>query len=386
MYYSSFGILSLIIHSIINYDTLKRNDKTNHNAVKEPYRWFLISVMIYYVTDIIWGFLYERKISTLVYIDTVLYFVLMVITVLLWTKFVVAYFNRQSVFEKILEYCGVIIVVFEIITLIINFFVPIVFYIDENGIYQPKQARYITLGIQVLLFLGTAIYALIVSRIVEGKERLYHRMIGYDGIIMTIFIVLQTLNPLLPFYAIGCLLVTCLIHSFISLDVKTDYHQRLDIAHMMAYKDFLTKVKNHHAYLEAKEEMDQRIADGEIREFGVVVFDVNGLKEINDTLGHTEGDRYIKEASHIICKQFKHSPVYRIGGDEFVAILEGDDYQNRDSLIHSFEKTIHLNKAKNAVVVSYGMDIFLPETDNSYESVFERADKKMYVRKKELKS
>ena len=65
----------------------------------------------------------------------------------------------------------------------------------------------------------------------------------------------------------------------------------------------------------------------------MVVCDVNGLKKINDTLGHKAGDEYIRKAFEMICDIFQHSPVYRTGGDEFVVILTGRDYIIRKELV-----------------------------------------------------
>lgn len=50
-------------------------------------------------------------------------------------------------------------------------------------------------------------------------------------------------------------------------------------------------------------------------------------------MGHQAGDEYIIGACRIICNKFKHSPVFRIGGDEFVAISEGEDYEHIDSIL-----------------------------------------------------
>ena len=68
-------------------------------------------------------------------------------------------------------------------------------------------------------------------------------------------------------------------------------------------------------------------------EFAIAMFDVNSLKLINDSLGHEAGDKYLLRACHLICEVFKHSPVYRMGGDEFIVVLSGEDYKNRDSLM-----------------------------------------------------
>lgn len=162
--------------------------------------------------------------------------------------------------------------------------------------------------------------------------------------------------------------------------------QELGSAIHLAYTDPLTGVKSKRAYLEAIERINKGLADETVTEFGVIVFDLNGLKVINDTLGHDEGDRYIKTACDLICDTFVHSPVYRIGGDEFTVILEGKDYSEKDVLLRSFDSIIEANLESGAVVVSTGLDIYDIELDNSFSTVFERADKKMYERKRYLKS
>lgn len=153
----------------------------------------------------------------------------------------------------------------------------------------------------------------------------------------------------------------------------------------MAYTDPLTGVKNKHAYIEAEQLVNKHIEDGSIIEFCVVVFDLNGLKDINDTKGHEAGDKYIKSACSMICSQFKHSPVYRIGGDEFVAFLEGEDYSKRELLLRDFNYRIEENQKLGRVVVSCGYDIYNSENHDTFTSVFDRADKKMYDRKRILK-
>ena len=152
-----------------------------------------------------------------------------------------------------------------------------------------------------------------------------------------------------------------------------------------AYTDPLTGVKSKNSYVEAEQRMDSRIKERTVSEFGIVIFDLNDLKVINDTKGHQAGDQYIKDACRIICTCFKHSPVYRIGGDEFVAILEGADYQNREELISSFEKQIEENSKQGLVTIAEGWEFFDPKNDMNTRAVFERADEKMYERKKQMK-
>ena len=162
--------------------------------------------------------------------------------------------------------------------------------------------------------------------------------------------------------------------------------EQLQSAMEMAYRDPLTGVKSKHAYNEAEKRMDQRIAEGLVNGFSVVVFDLNDLKQINDSRGHEVGDEYIKDACKLICTCFKHSPVFRIGGDEFTAILEGEDYANQDELLAKFERQVLENLDRDRSVVAFGCSRFNPQQDRKIRTVFERADAMMYKEKTLLKN
>jgi len=159
-----------------------------------------------------------------------------------------------------------------------------------------------------------------------------------------------------------------------------------DAARDVAYKDSLTGVKSKHAYVEAERDIAQQIYDGTVDPFAIVVCDVNGLKHINDTLGHKAGDTYICSASDLICDYFKRSPVFRIGGDEFAIILQGQDYENRHTILAALNEQIERNLGTNKVVASLGMAHYRRNEDNTFHAVFTRADGRMYERKKQLKS
>ncbi len=385
MYYASFGILSIVIHFIINFEIMKKPRETEDKDVRASYRAFLFSLTLYYISDILWGTLYDLRIRPLAYADTVLYFAAMAFSVLMWTRYVVKFLRQKGIFGAILTYAGWAIFTFEVIVLSVNYVAPIVFSFDDTSEYMPLPARYITLAVQIVLYFITSVYALVSAVRSDGKSRTHFISVGISGLIMTVFIMLQTNYPLLPFYAIGCLIATCFIHSMVIQDVKADLDRKLGTAEIKAYIDPLTGVKNKLAYMEAARSFNNRISDGECEEFGIVIFDLNDLKLINDTKGHESGDKYIKTACEIICEEFRHSPVFRIGGDEFAALLEGEDYNNREALIHSFEKQIDNNVRSNHIVIAEGMGVFDPGTDESYEAVFARADKKMYERKGKLK-
>ncbi len=159
----------------------------------------------------------------------------------------------------------------------------------------------------------------------------------------------------------------------------------LRIAQQIANRDALTGVKSRHAFTEAEESWDARIRAGEELSFAVAFCDVDGLKEINDTKGHKAGDQYLKDAAAVICNLFKHSPVYRIGGDEFVAVLGGSDYAERETLVGRLRQGSREGTHPGGVIISCGLADYEPGRDSAFTPVFERADAAMYVNKAELK-
>ena len=386
MYYASIGIISLIVLVIINLEAIKIVDKKDSNDLRRKYRQYLLSLIGFFVADILWGFFYEQSWLVLTYIDTCLFFFFMVLSVLFWTRAVVAFSGEKSKYGRILVKSGWGVFTFEMIVLIVNLFVPIVFTFGDDKAYMPLPARHIGLILQIILFLVTSIYALVMAIRSEGMRRSHYRTISISGIIMSFFITVQMLFPLMPFYSMGCLFGTCLIHTFVYKDKDIEHSIAIKLARQKAYKDALTNVKNKLAYLEALADLEMDIESGKLTKYGVVVFDVNGLKTINDTLGHDVGDEYIKSGCNAICHQFEHSPIFRIGGDEFVAILRGEDYERREELVEAFRKKIVKNQKNGSVVVASGLAIYNVHSDDSFNDVFRRADKDMYDQKRALKA
>ncbi|MCR5267740.1 MAG: diguanylate cyclase [Lachnospiraceae bacterium] len=661
MHYASFGIVALILHIIINRDFLQKNRSKDVPASMVYYRYFLTALMFYYIFDICWGFLYEyrdRNVS-LVYLDTWLYFVAMATTVQLWTRYVNTYLVRQNVFRRILRIFGWSIYGFAMFHLLVNFFNPIIFYFTEDNTYVPATGRYYLLFFQVVLYLLTFVYTFVASIKTSGSEKLHNRAVGMTGIVMAVFIVLQSYDAFIPYYAIGCLIGTCIIHIFVIEDEKKekevynqiarslaeDYEaiyyitiesgryrefstsdeydsmqvpsngndfyeetqnniiryvhpddrdfaaslyskeemlrllkdrksysykyrlmvngesryfrftlimaddkkhfllyekdiqeevtaeaQRLErhkshvtfgqiaeslatnydaiyyvdtkdssyisyvcnssygqleakkegadffadcrndapilihkgdrdrVVHLMnrdnfltalehkthydieyrlmmngrsqytrltarktadgshfiigyenisseikkekehlqalntekelARRDELTGTKNKTAYTELERSIQSNLDGGiDYMPFALVVSDLNNLKKINDTEGHKAGDEYIRASAKLLCDIFSHSPVFRIGGDEFVVFLRGGDYNEREALLDKLRRQVRKNHASGSgPVIAAGMAEYEPVTDKQISAVFERADNRMYADKQELKA
>ena len=230
MAYSSIAILALLVHLIINFDVIKSRKKGSKYSI-DSYRWFLYSVMFFYVTDALWGVLYEAKHPKAIYLDTVSYYIAMTVAVFLWTRYVINYLNEKNIFISLLAFSGWAYLIIDGCLLIINFFYPVKFYFDQDGVYHACITRYGMLVVQICMFLVTAIYVFIYdakTKWSKWKDRLRHRTIGAFGIAMTLFVVAQYFYPLLPLYSIGYLLGVCLIHTFVIESEKDDYRRELE--------------------------------------------------------------------------------------------------------------------------------------------------------------
>ena len=228
MTYSIIGILASVILLINNQDILRKSRA--QTQVQRAYREFLMGVMAYYITDLLWGILDEHHLTAILYADTVVHFAAMATAVMLWTKYVIEYLKGETRFEKMLLLVGRLFLLFELIVILINFFYPVLFSFDENGVYHAHIARYMTLGIQILMFLLTSVYTLQVTARSQGYVKSRHLTIGLFGIAMIILIAIQVFYPLMPFYAMGYMLGTCLLHSFVMEDEKEEYRKELEEA------------------------------------------------------------------------------------------------------------------------------------------------------------
>lgn len=171
-------------------------------------------------------------------------------------------------------------------------------------------------------------------------------------------------------------------------NMATHLQEREKELRFSANRDSLTGLRNTTSYKSWVSEFDKEI-ENKTANFGVVVFDINNLKETNDTYGHDVGDKLIACTAKLISEVFKRSPAFRIGGDEFVTILRGKDLENREELFSQLDKmcenTIIEEKDKTTVSIARGLAVFDADKDSCYNNVFKRADNAMYENKRKNK-
>ncbi|MCR5491061.1 MAG: GGDEF domain-containing protein [Bacilli bacterium] len=147
-----------------------------------------------------------------------------------------------------------------------------------------------------------------------------------------------------------------------------------------SHVDELTGCYNRRAFNADAMEYDACLND---KEFAFVSFDVNGLKTINDDLGHEAGDELIKGASECMNAIFgKHGRIYRTGGDEFIGLIDGN-IELMKNLAEEFDKRVaswHGKQVKE-LTVSYGYVHSSEAKGKTMLEIADLADKRMYESK-----
>lgn len=659
--------MALILHLIVNrepllYGNAGKGQRSAEQVVSLKYWYFLISVTAFYIVDIAWGILYEHHdipgLFPVLYSDGVFYYILMLLTMLTWVRFIVSFLGKRGRPGKSLLYVVWAIFTAGLICLMVNRFFPFIFYFTEDHAFVPGKGRYIAFIIQIVLYIVTSTYMLIQAGRTYGQEKISCTAVGLTSIVLEVFLILQFTSPSFPFYSMGLIIGTCVVNSFVIAGQKREkeiydniakslaedyeamyyidiesgryrefhtseeyvsmnvtalgkdfytetqanaikyahpddkefaeslYHKdtmlknlegkksfsykyrvmlggepryfrftvmkandgkhfvlyekdiddemtaetmRLEsqkkhitfsriaeslasnydmiyyvdversdyvsyatnnlygelkmhksgddffseaandipkVVHKndrdmvaeflerdhlisamsrkkghsidyrlmingrpqyvrmsvrktsdgthyiigvenidaevrkekqqlkalntekeLARRDELTGTKNKNAYAELEQSVQANMDKGmDYLPFAIVVCDANNLKMVNDTEGHVAGDEYIRSCAKLLCDIFSHSPVFRIGGDEFAVFLRGNDYTARDNLMYQLKSQVRENQStESGPVLASGMSEYVPEKDTLVTEVFDRADHNMYEDKQNLK-
>ncbi len=173
--------------------------------------------------------------------------------------------------------------------------------------------------------------------------------------------------------------VTIVLMLIVGLVIATNY------AHYKAHIDPLTGLESKMAYTENVKLLQGRINEDRAN-FVVAIFDLNGLKTINDTYGHEMGDMALCDAGSLLKKVFGTYHIYRFGGDEFIAIKNNttieevrEAFKVFDMELEKFNEVEH--PYQTPLAIAKGAAEFYPREDDEYLTTFKRADHAMYLDK-----
>lgn len=274
-----------------------------------------------------------------------------------------------------------------------------------NDFEPPKNARVLNSRLPNGMIFGIA-----VSENEINEER--YKLLGQIILISIFLLIVFSFIAAIVSYSITrpILKLTSSANKLINGDMKVDFSAETNDeigdlsksfqaakAHMqeylgqiqgLAFRDPLTGIRNRTAYDEFVKEMDSKMAAGQLGPIGIMVFDINKLKVVNETCGQESGNTYIINSCNLICHTFAHSPVFRIGGDEFVVVLQNSDLQKRDELITEFNlqmsRTSLASKPSERLDIACGYSI-KGESDVNLSAVQKRAEKEMQRIKKEMR-
>lgn len=156
----------------------------------------------------------------------------------------------------------------------------------------------------------------------------------------------------------------------------------------LSYNDELTGLLNERSYVNEVENINHRIDNGEDVKFAVILMDVNNLKVTNDTYGHRYGCSLIVRCGHTLPKLFKSSKLFHVGGDEFIAFVYGEDFDNFEETMKRFDEAMLYSIVEyegKQLIFSVARGYHIREEGQYYKDVLQIADKAMYENKKYLK-
>lgn len=191
-----------------------------------------------------------------------------------------------------------------------------------------------------------------------------------------------------PVYFLFSLVVASCYVVFVSSALKTSqiYEQSQQLLrekqwHRVAFEDGLTGVGNRTAYMEEINRLERELTEGD--QICLIELDMDGFKQINDTMGHYKGDLVLKEMAKAIGEVFvsPESSVFRIGGDEFVVITKGVSKERVETLIGQLRRKIDQQPERELFQFSTGYSFVRQEDENAVEQAFTRADENMYLDK-----
>lgn len=145
----------------------------------------------------------------------------------------------------------------------------------------------------------------------------------------------------------------------------------------IAFTDPLTGINNRNAFV-------TKLSSSNVENSSILSFDVNNLKYYNDNFGHDKGDELLTSMANTLKKVFDNN-VYRMGGDEFIVLLDIIEKDKIENLIEKFEEEVKNFNNENKIVLQSAYGYATYEDGKTYDDLIKEADKKMYICKKKQK-
>lgn len=180
----------------------------------------------------------------------------------------------------------------------------------------------------------------------------------------------------LAFLAFSVILANVSIHRMVNIIQSATERETYE---RLAYVDMLTGIGNRTAYTKACNDMQEPPI--------CIMLDINGLKFVNDSRGHQEGDALIIAAANSIEAAFSSKgSCFRVGGDEFVVLLDKKYQDEVTDMMQALQEAIAKENATRDFPLSIACGYAVPkDAQDSYDRIYREADEKMYAHKRKMK-
>ena len=386
LYYVLDLIFAFILLGMLFNELHADHDKKKH---EKAYMRLLLWVLFFCLQDAFWGFcasgVFES--DTPLFISSAVFHISTVATTFFWLYYILTFMWDRIKMKRALLFIDGLVVLFQVVLVTLNFHTPTIYSV-HNGAYVTEYLRPLAFFNQYVVYLVISIFTGIAALSIKGSRREKYLSVFLFSLAPVLSGIFQLLYPDGPFYAMGYFLGCFIINMYVVAKERTELFKIQSLRQMneqrhISNTDALTGLLNRRSYEES------RILTGPGDDnYTYISIDINGLKVVNDTMGHSAGDELIKGAAECLKRCLgAYGHIYRIGGDEFAAII----YATSDELKRikkDLDETIlrwRGDKVKE-ISMSYGIVTKREFTSISPSEIAKLADERMYAAKEEYYS
>ncbi len=360
--------------------------KISNDRMDRAYRFLVLWVVFFCLQDAVWGIAAStRSNRDALFVVSMLFHIFTAMTALVWLNFVLSYLGKSVKSRNVLLGIESFVVFCQVVLLVANIFVPLVYSVSEDGAYITEPVRPLSFTFQYVGYVVVAIAALISMQRNKQNRVRYRAVLLFIGAPL-LFGVLLLFYPELPLNSMGYFFGCVIIHSFIVSGDREElrnkqFKQEMEYQIMVSNTDEMTGLLNRRAY---EVELNRYEKHPMEEDLVYIAMDINGLKTINDTKGHAAGDEMIIGSARIIQQAFgEYGKIFRTGGDEFVAILHMDKAQTKVAIANlRAQESMWKGNLSKSLSVSLGCVAEAEYPEKSILEIAILADKRMYKDKR----
>lgn len=361
--FNIFGILVLVI--IMLGHNLQRNRK---DLSSKRFNWVIVTNIVFLVTNIVLSYIEGKpQYGIWITIVNIIDYILVDCVILAFISYLLALIkNKKTKKFKIPYYTLLITEALRVILIIVLSSLKLTFEINEAGVYVEKEYAFIPYLISGIVMIELVLFVLLNRKSFSKKQ--------------IIVIIIYELLPLIPtiieihtgYYSLSSMFLTLSVLMVFVL-LKDTALEKSKLKQMMLEEisntDLLTNLNNRRAFYRTLLSIDQNSF------YGVVFCDINGLKYTNDNFGHAKGDELIQQFAAILLKSLDYETVFRISGDEFVAIIPNIGEETFKIITSALSAEFKNENYIAAIGFAYGLG-------SNIDKLIQKAELNMYTDKK----